>query len=193
MTRPLAALWRRLDVPGHDGCQFVPGEDGWTLHGSAVFMQDGQVCQLRYEVLADSGFRTREALVTGWMGATAVDLRIRSDGCGAWTAGGVEQPQLAGCVDVDLGFTPATNFLPVRRLGLEIGEQAQVPAAYLAFPELRLEVLEQTYRRVSATDYDYEAPSTGYRGTLEFSGQGIVVDYPELFTLAGGSFSAGSR
>lgn len=177
MTRPLAALWRRLDVPGHDG---------WTLHGSAVFLQDGQVCQLRYEVLVDSGFRTREASVTGWMGVTAVDLRIRSDGGGTWTAGGVEQPQLAGCVDVDLGFTPATNFLPVRRLGLEIGEQAQVPAAYLAFPELRLEVLEQSYRRVSATGYEYEAPSAGYRGTLEFSGQGIVVDYPELFTLVGG-------
>ena len=61
-----------------------------------------------------------------------------------------------------------------------------MPAAYLAFPELRLEVLEQSYRRVSATGYEYEAPSAGYRGTLEFSGQGIVVDYPELFTLVGG-------
>ena len=187
MTRPLAALWRRLDVPGHDACQFVPGEDGWTLHGSAVFMQDGQVCQLRYEVLADSGFRTREASVSGWMGVTAVDLRIRSDGSGAWTAGGVEQPQLAGCVDVDLGFTPATNFLPVRRLGLEIGEQAPAPAASLAFPEHRLEVLRQRYTRVSATGYEYEAPGAGYRGKLEFSAQGIIVDYPELFTLVSGT------
>ena len=42
MTRPVAALWRRLDVPGHDG---------WTLHGSAVLLQDGQVCQLRYDVV----------------------------------------------------------------------------------------------------------------------------------------------
>ncbi|MGO1542418.1 MAG: putative glycolipid-binding domain-containing protein [Luteimonas sp.] len=183
MSAPIAALWRRLDVPGHDGCQFVPGEDGWTLRGSAVFLQDGQVCQLRYEVLADSGFRTREASVTGWIGVKAVEVGIRSDGDGRWTAGGVEQPQLAGCVDVDLGFTPATNFLPIRRLGLEIGGYAPAPAAYLAFPELGLQVLRQSYRRVSDTGYEYEAPDAGYRGTLEFSAQGIVVDYPQLFTL----------
>ena len=187
MTTPIAALWRRLDVPGHDGCQFLPGEDGWTLRGSAIFLHDDQVCQLRYEVFADPGFRTREASVIGWVGVRAVELRIRSDGDGTWTAGGVEQPQLAGCVDVDLGFTPATNFLPVRRLGLQIGEQAPAPAAYLAFPELRLEVLGQSYRRLSATDYEYEAPGAGYRGTLEFSAQGIIVDYPELFTLVGGT------
>ena len=187
MSTPIAVLWRRLDVPGHDGCQFLPGAEGWTLRGSAVFLQDGQVCQLRYEVLADPGFRTREASVTGLVGVKAVDLRIRSDGDGTWTAGGDEQPQLAGCVDVDLGFTPATNFLPVRRLGLEMGQQAQAPAAYLAFPELRLEVLGQSYRRVSATGYEYEAPGAGYRGTLEFSGQGIIVDYPGLFTRVGGT------
>jgi len=174
-------------VPGHDACQFLPGADGWTLRGSAVFLQHGEVCQLRYEVLADSGFRTREASVTGLVGVRAVELRIRSDGDGTWMAGGVEQPQLAGCMDVDLGFTPATNFLPVRRLGLEIGQQAQAPAAYLAFPELRLEVLGQRYRRVSATGYEYEAPSADYRGTLEFSGQGVIVDYPELFTRVGGT------
>lgn len=183
MAHRIAALWRRLDTPGHDACLYVPGKDGWTLRGSAVFVEDGRACQLRYEVVADAGFRTREAAVAGWIGATAVNLQVRADGEGAWMVDGVEQPQLRGCVDVDLGFTPATNFLPVRRLALQVGGQAQAPAAYFAFPQTRLEVLGQHYRRVSDTAYEYEAPTAGYTGLLEFSRQGVVANYPGLFVL----------
>ena len=187
MADPIAALWQRLDTPGHDACQYVQGGDGWTLRGSAVFVEDARACQLRYEVMADAGFRTRQATVTGWIGATPVDLQVHSDGEGVWTVGGVEQPQLRGRLDLDLGFTPATNFLPVRRLALEVGGQAQAPAAYLALPGIRLEVLGQSYRRVSDTGYEYEAPSAGYSGLLEFTRDGVVADYPGLFVLVSGS------
>lgn len=155
------------------------------MRGMAVFLEGKQVCQLRYEVLADPAFQTREAVVAGWVGDTVVDLQVCVIGHGMWTVNGVEQPQLAGCVDLDLGFTPATNFLPVRRLRLRIGEEAQAPAAYLAFPQLRFEVLPQSYKRISETKYEYQSPSAGYTGTLEFSPQGVIVSYPGLFSIEG--------
>jgi uncharacterized protein len=40
---------------------------------------------------------------------------------------------VADCVDVDLGFTPATNLIVLRGLSLKIGQRAQAPAAYLSF------------------------------------------------------------
>jgi uncharacterized protein len=181
MNKKITALWRRLDTPGHDACWFVPSNNGWTLRGSAVFLESGQVCQLRYEVLADPAFQTQEAAVAGWIGETAVDLHVCAIGNRAWTVNGAEQPQLAGCVDLDLGFTPATNFLPVRRLALRVGEEAQAPAAYLAFPQLKFEVLPQRYKRISDTEYEYQAPSAGYIGMLEFSAHGVIVSYPGLF------------
>lgn len=181
MTKTITVLWRRLDVPGHDACCFVPSSSGWSLRGSAVFLEGGQVCQLRYEVLADPGFQTQEAAVTGWIGETRVDAHVCAIGNRAWTVNGAEQPQLAGCMDLDLGFTPATNFLAVRRLALRIDEEAQAPAAYLAFPHLGVEVLSQRYKRVSATEYEYQAPSAGYSGVLEFSEHGVIVSYPGLF------------
>ena len=36
---------------------------------------------------------------------------------------------LDGCPDVDFGWTPATNTVPIRRLGLEVGETASITAA----------------------------------------------------------------
>lgn len=78
-------------------------------------------------------------------------------------------------------FTPATNLLALRRLALAVGEEAQAPAAYLAFPSMHFKLLPQRYKRLSRTEYDYESPSFGYRGTLRVSPIGAVLEYPGLF------------
>ena len=114
-------------------------------------------------------------------GNKAVDMRIRRAAGGTWRVGTQVQQAVAGCVDIDLGFTPATNMLAVRRLGLRVGERAEAPAAWLAPPDTRLRLLPQTYLRSAARQYDYEAPTVGYAGRLMVSSLGAVVFYPGLF------------
>lgn len=184
MPAPLLAFWRRLDGPGHDACRVTFTDAGVQLQGCAVFRAQAGVCQLRYEVQADGGWRTRSARVTGFAGRREVDLRIRVLRGRRWSVDGVEVPALAGCIDVDLNFTPATNLLALRRLALRVGQAADAPAAWLAFPSLRLRLLPQRYRRTARDAYAYEAPTTGYRGTLTVSAQGVVLHYPELFEAA---------
>ena len=70
----------------------------------------------------------------------------------------------------------------MRSLGLEVQVQQEN-----FFPTTGLEVLGQQYRRVSDTGYEYEAPTAGYSGLLEFSRHGIVVSYPGLFALVSGT------
>ena len=134
-----------------------------------------------YEVSVDPGWRTRAAKVSGYLGRKAVDLRIRSTGGGRWQVNGIHKKGVTGCVDVDLGFTPATNLIVLRRLALKIGQHAEAPAAYLQFPEMRLVRLAQSYLRVGRTQYEYEAPTVGYAGTLHVLPSGAVARYPGLF------------
>ena len=89
-------------------------------------------------------------------------------------------------MDIDLGFTPATNLLAIRRLKLSVGEQAEAPAAWLALPSLKLSVLPQTYLRSTQLEYEYEAPSVGYKRRLRVSKLGVVEEYPGLFEIANG-------
>lgn len=180
-ARPITAFWRRLDVPGHDACRIAFTPEGVSLTGCAVFRERGRVCQLRYEVQADAAFHSRRARVAGFMGRNGVDLDIRVGRGQRWKLNGIEQPQLAGCIDVDLNFTPATNLLALRRLALRVGEEAQAPAAWLSFPSLELLLLPQSYRRISRTEYAYEAPTVGYGGILCVSPAGVVLHYPGLF------------
>ncbi|HZB44562.1 MAG TPA: putative glycolipid-binding domain-containing protein, partial [Pyrinomonadaceae bacterium] len=96
---------------------------------------------------------------------------------------GTEQAELAGLVDVDLGFTPATNLIQFRRLSLGVGHATDAPTVYLNFPELTLGRLEHRYHRVALDRYDYQAPRFDYTGILRVSAAGFVTHYPGLWEL----------
>ncbi|HEV3459606.1 MAG TPA: putative glycolipid-binding domain-containing protein [Thermoanaerobaculia bacterium] len=104
-------------------------------------------------------------------------------------AGGQQQPPgaaadlavVAGCLDVDLAFTPSTNILPLRRLGLAAGESREVTAAWLRFPELTVEPLPQRYTRLDERRVLYESRGGAFTAELEVDELGLVVRYPPLW------------
>jgi hypothetical protein len=178
---PTTIAWRRLDVPGHDSVTLSAADGGWLLEGAAAFVEAGTPCHLAYRVAADAGWRTQAASARGWAGATRIDLDIRVTPDRQWLLNGAIVPAVAGCVDVDLAFTPATNLLPIRRLGLAVGSSAPVIAAWLPFPDLRLEPLDQVYTRSGEASYDYSANAGTFRVTLAVNGAGLVTGYPGLW------------
>jgi hypothetical protein len=182
MVTPVAMFfWRKVDHPGHDSCRLFRLPNGWSLSGAAVFWDEGRPCHFHYEVSVDPLWRTRGAKVSGYLGQKAIDLSIRSASAGRWQVNGIHKKGVTGCVDVDLGFTPATNLIALRRLSLRVGQHAEAPAAYLQFPEMRLVRLPQSYLRIGRTEYKYEAPTVGYAGTLHVLPSGAVTQYPGLF------------
>lgn len=179
-----AILWRRIDKSGHESACVFAAEDAWHLRGSAVFEHGNQPCRLEYEVTCDSEWRTTRAFVQGWIGRLPVDLEIVRDDEQGWRLNGLPHPALAGCVDIDLNFSPSTNLLPIRRLDLNVGDTAEVRAAWLRFPSMTLEVLEQRYRRTGDTMYRYESVASGFACSLEVSEFGLVTHYPGFFVTA---------
>ncbi|MEI9404324.1 putative glycolipid-binding domain-containing protein [Mesorhizobium argentiipisi] len=177
-------LWRRLDLKGHDACLLSATDRGWRLKGHALFAHDGKPCSLAYAVECDVGWSTRFARVEGFVGTQELHCEIERLADGQWMLNGAGQAGVAGLVDIDLGFTPATNFVAVRRFNLGVGMATPAPAAYLAFPELRLTRLDQTYRRLDENRYAYAALAFGYEAILTVSSAGFVLDYPGLWQSA---------
>jgi hypothetical protein len=178
-----AILWRKLDAPGHDACGLWSVAGGWRLAGVATFLAEGQPCLLKYQVECDALWRTCAATVEGWMGSAEVGLAIAADAGERWSMNGVEYPELGDLVDIDLGFTPATNLVQLRRLALNVGQRAEAPVAYLHFPALILGRMDQRYHRVTAGEYHYESPAFGYDALLQVSEYGFVTRYPGLWDL----------
>jgi uncharacterized protein len=174
-------LWRRLDSAGHDACRLVQGDDGWRLEGVTAFWHEGIPAGLTYEVECDTEWQTRKGVVHGWVDARPLDFRITRTPDGIWTLNGQVVPDLDQCIDLDLGFTPATNLFQIRRVALQVGEAADVPVAWLDVPVGTLERLHQHYERRTTEVYWYEAPRFDYSALLQVSAVGFVEKYPNLW------------
>ena len=176
------AFWRRLDGEGHDACRLMPLDDGWRLAGTAVFQETGRppAC-LSYEVDCDGLWRTRRGSVRGWVGERLVDGQIVKAADGAWIFNGQQVPGLERCLDLDLGFTPATNLFQLRRVALAVGDAAEVPVAWLDAGADTLELLLQRYERRDEAAYWYEAQRFDYQALLWIEASGFVGDYPGLW------------
>jgi hypothetical protein len=180
MSDTATILWRRVDSPGHEVSRLTPDGDGWVLAGSSVFAHEWQPCRLDYRIVLDADFRTRSATVQGWLGEKNIDVTIEAD-AGRWKLNGAECPQVEGCIDVDLNFSPSTNLLPIRRMGLAVGEEAEVRAAWLRFPDFVMEPLPQVYRRTGDRAYHYENGGGEFVSELEVDEEGFVARYAGLF------------
>lgn len=174
-------LWRRLDQPGHEAARLVHHAPFWQLGGTAVFAEDGRICRMEYQVVCDAGWRTLHAKVTGWLGGQPIKVEVYTDTARRWTINGHESPGVAGCVDIDLAFSPSTNLIPIRRLALNLGERAEVRSAWLRFPDLILEPLVQTYARTGESSYHYESSGGEFVTDLEVGTAGFVLRYPPFW------------
>lgn len=173
-------LWRRLDTPGHEIARLARSDHGWRLTGHALFSDDTQPCSLHYVVALDHSWTTLSAAVSGSVGEDEIDVQIEVDASRVWRLNGGASPQVEGCLDVDLNFSPSTNLLPIRRLNLAVGQEASVRAAWLRFPTFRLEKLEQTYHRSADRSYRYRSTS-GFAADLEVDSNGMITRYGDIW------------
>lgn len=173
-------IWRRLDLPGHESARLMDR----NLSGTAVFLHESRPCRLDYLVVCDPDWRTVSGRVSGWIGDRAIEVECSADS-GRWRLNGAECPQVEGCIDIDLNFSPSTNLLPIRRLNLAAGQEAPVQAAWLRFPSFTLEPLEQVYRRLDARTYRYESAGGRFVRELPVNEAGFVTLYPGLWESEG--------
>ena len=168
-------------MPGHESARVIFLNEQWHLTGAAVFRHETNACKLSYTLVCDSRWQTLSGTVTGWIGNEVITANVVVNEEKRWELNGSECAQVAGCIDLDLNFSPLTNLLPVRRLNLAVGQEATVRAAWLRFPTFKLELLEQVYRRIDDTTYRYESAGGSFVAELTVNEFGMVTDYPGLW------------
>jgi len=177
----ITMLWKRLDVPGHDACRLERRDGWWHLEGTAVFRHERAAARLDYHVTCDEAWRSQHGTIRGFIGPRAISTDIARTATGVWTVDGTVVPGLEACLDLDFGFTPATNILQTRRCALAVGQSAEVPAAWMDAGDGTLQLLPQRYQRRSDSAYWYESPTVGYEALLEMAPNGFAKRYPMLW------------
>jgi len=180
-----SAQWHRLDLPGNDEAHLLSVAAGYTLAGLARFRDEAGPVSLSYLVDIDEDWWTRSAVVMGTLPAGPYRIDVKAGRGRTWSFNGDPAPAVTGCIDFDLGFTPATNILSIRRIALPVGAEAEVTVAWL--PTLgakTLQPLRQLYYRIADDQYRYSCPDLPFDSTLRVNADGFVLDYPPLWEAA---------
>jgi uncharacterized protein len=174
-------LWRRDDAIGFEWCLVCLEDDRLSAHGVQVGA-DPEPYRLDYRVDTHPGFVTRSvharAEGTGW--SRRLDLHRDDDGRWRTADGAIDD--LRGAFDVDIGFSPFTNTLPVLRLGLIDGPStgADLVAAWIRVPDLTVEPMQQRYEH---RDRGVRFSAGTFAAELPLDDEGFVRHYPDLATL----------
>ena len=170
-----AVLWQASDG-GSEVCVLEPAGRGWRLRGTVLTHETKQPIELRYAVTVDSAWATTDVeVLVALAGGDPRELKE----LGRLWSGTERPPEYSDCVDVDLSFTPATNTLPIRRLGLDIGEEAEIHVAWLVWPELTVQRMPQRYTRLAKDRYRYTQDE--FEAELAVDEQGLVLEYEGLW------------
>jgi hypothetical protein len=190
------------------------GTDGWRAEASTADLYGDHVAasgtqlgvdplpyRLDYRLETTARWLTRrlqvDATGTGWRRS----LDLRSDGAGRWTIeasydGDVDLPPpggdpaaVAGALDCDLGASPLTNLMPVRRHDLHRSpDEVDFLMAWVSVPDLAVSLSPQRYETVRAAAAGAEAvvryvgEHRDFTAELVLDADGLVVDYPGLAT-----------
>jgi uncharacterized protein len=191
-------LWSGADEWRAECASIDLSANGITAAGTQLGA-DPLTYRADYELDAADGFVTRRLLVEvtgeGW----ARRIHLERDDGGAWScdtdaSGDVELPPpggdaaaLDGVLDCDLGLSPLTNFMPVRRHSLHEGADSRdFLMAWVSVPDLALFASRQRYEHVrrnadgAVVRYVDLGQNEGFTAELELDRDGLVVNYPGL-------------
>lgn len=173
----ITRMWSALDTTGLERFQLLRVKDNWSLGGTILRLHADQAIEVRYLLTCDSQWQTVNVHVEVHHDDQSTNLII-TNRKGIWTANGKLMPHLNGCMDIDLGWTPSTNTLPIRRLALD-GTTMKCPidAARVRFPDLVLERLQQSYEALDRRTYRYTSNAGGFRAEITVDQSGIVDEY----------------
>jgi hypothetical protein len=177
-------LWRWLQGTGLERFEFLRAGDEWTFRGTILTLAHDAVAEARYEITCDRSFCTKAANISVRDATGERALQIATEN-GRWYENGRQNLTVNGAIDIDLGWSPSTNTLPIKRLKLEIGQSSgEFVAAWVRFPELTLQPLRQEYVRLGDRKYRYSSRGGAFVAELLVDDHDLVLDYEGFWQRA---------
>ena len=179
-----AGLWQWIKAAGLERFELLRTQHEWVLRGTIVVLAEGGPAEAKYEVICDESWLTRSADISLRDRSGERILRVEVES-GHWRENGSVNQAVTGCVDIDLQWSPSTNTIPIRRLSLSVGERSGlITAAWVRFPDLKLQPLRQEYERTSERRYRYTSPVGAFLAEIAVDEDDLTLNYEGFWQRA---------
>lgn len=143
--------------------------EAWTATG-----QVGQQ-NIQYVLRVSPTWRVRQFLL--FRDLDEPDLWLAVDVKGRWgEINGALRPELGASADIELGCTPFSATIPIRRLGLGVGESADIDVVAVDVDTLGAVAVPTRYERTGPARWRSVALPTGAERTFEVDEFGLVIN-----------------
>ena len=196
-------LWMKDDPPGMEQAELAIGADGLAAR-SVAFGTTPVPYRLDLDLTTGAGWVTRRMTLTatgdGWARSLVLDRSTAGVWTGEQSADGLEPPTVqtsaptdavepadlpADVLDVDVQWSPVTNLMPVRRLGLDrAGSAGTFTMAWVSVPSLAVTLDEQRYTLLGVDEGDvcarFESGDGFFAAVIRCDADGVALDYPGI-------------
>jgi uncharacterized protein len=171
------------------------GDDGLRAIGFQLGAEPDPF-RVDYRLEAPDRYVTKELELTATAQGWRRHLLLRHDGSGGWNAEVEDEgdvpggpwdgslPDLSEARDIDIGNSPLTNTMPIRRHGFQRGGSGDFVMAFITMPTLRVEASPQRYEHVRSSETGsvvrYLSRDGDFTAELELDEDGLVEFYPRL-------------
>ncbi len=174
-------LWRNEAFHMYEFCALKDTGQTFQFEGVVVTVEEEKPIRIAYQLLFDRQGLTQTVEVDAVGGLRDRHLQLIVDKQRTWFWNGCELPECQGFADVDLGFSPATNTLPIRRLNLQPGESRELMVTWVRFPQFDVVPFPQRYTRLDANRYLYESLIGDFKAELTVDDWGMVMKYGQYW------------
>jgi hypothetical protein len=176
-------VWRQVrDDSSWEFAQLEPRASGATLTGWIVGVADDRPALVTYQADCAAGLsHCRSLRLNCGVGDETRALTLEHAPDRGWLKNGAPAPELDGCTDPDLDWSPSTNAFPLNRLSAETGAVLHVRAAWIRMPGLTVEIAEQTYERIDERRARYRNARSGREAVITIDDAGLPLDYAEVW------------
>jgi hypothetical protein len=165
-------VWRGLEEWLAEAAAVTVDGERMTAAGTQLGAEP-EPYRVDYELVTAERFVTVRLAVLARTAAGEQRVELLRSPDGTWTVDG--RPDLDGALDCDLGNSPLTNTMPIRRDG-----HGDFVMAWVSVPDLAVHRSQQRYERIDARRVRYVSLDGDFRAELELDGDGLVIRYPRL-------------
>jgi hypothetical protein len=173
-----AARWQTWDGLSEEAFTLSWDNEGWTASGEVGSHPAGQgagqdMQYVQYVVRLSPLWQVRQFLL--FRDLDEPDLWLGTDGHGRWgEVNGAHRVDLDGGIDIALAVTPFTHAIPIRRMALDVGQEAATVQLHVDVETLGVVPTGATYRRTG--DHEYVATTEDEVRTIGVDEYGLPID-----------------
>jgi hypothetical protein len=196
-------MWMKDDPPGMEQAELTMSAGGLVAR-SVAFGSVPVPYRLDLDLMTGADWVTRRLALTASGERWSRSLVLERDAAGVWTGArsseGSEPPEVAASepagavepasipvhvLDVDVQWSPVTNLMPVRRLGLDrAGSEGTFTMAWVSVPSLAVTLDAQHYTMLGVDDGEvcarFENSGGFFTVVIRCDGDGVALDYPGI-------------